>query len=128
MTWLDQIGGAIAPILAAVLGYGGARLIRKSNKEANSTESWKELFAGHQQWTRDQLSEQDQWTKERLAERDTKIAALEKDVHQLQTRFEALDEKYRAALAYIRTLWNLLTVTISYDDIPAAPDKIHPDL
>ena len=128
MTWLGQIEGAIAPVLAAVLGYGGARLIRQSNKEANSTESWKELFAGHQQWTRDQLAEQDQWTKERLAERDTKIAALEKNVHELQTRFQALDEKYRAALAYIRTLWNLLTVTISHEDIPAAPDKIHPDL
>ena len=128
MTWLGQIEGAIAPVMAAVLGYGGARLIRKSNKEATSVESWKELFAGHQQWTQDQLAEQDNWTKERLAERDTKIAALEKDVHQLQTRFQALDEKYRAALDYIRTLWNLLTVTISHEDIPAAPDKIHPDL
>lgn len=126
--WLEQIEGMVAPVLAAILGYGGALLIRKSSKESNSTDHWRALFEGHQEWTRDQLAEQDSWTKDRLAERDAKIEHLEKNVRDLDVRFSELDRKYRAALVYIRQLWNLITTAISHEDVPVAPDEITPDL
>lgn len=128
MTWLGQLDGIIALLAVPALTAVGALLVRKSSRESNSTEQWKALFEGHQEWTRDQLAEQDTWTKERLAERDEKISALERDVHELSERFSALDEKYRAALAYIRQLWNLLTTVLDREDVPVAPEKITPDL
>lgn len=126
--WWEPVVNILPLILTGVLGYGGARLVRTSSKESNTTDHWKALFEGHQQWTRDQLNEQDDWTNSRLAERDTKIEDLQRSVQDLNVRFAELDRKYRAALNYIRQLWNMLTVTVSHEDVPAAPDEITPDL
>jgi len=128
MNLVADLQGILAPAITGILGVLGALFLRRSSKESNSTTQWKALFEGHQQWTRDQLSEQDEWTKARLAERDQKIANLERDVHELSDRFSALDEKYRAALSYIRQLWRVFAAEFKHEEIPIAPENISPDL
>lgn len=128
MTFIDQIEGWIGPGIAGMVGYLGALFIRRSSKESNNTESWRALFDGHQQWTKDQLAEQDTWTKERLAERDAKIEALEVHVSELSESFDFLRIKYRAALVHIGIVRPILSTFVPHGEMPIVPSEIAADL
>ncbi|MCZ9635169.1 hypothetical protein RhoBH5_31195, partial [Rhodococcus sp. BH5] len=66
------IGGIVATVAAAIIGYLGSRLARASAKEANTTTSWAELFKANEA----QFARMDT----RITHQDDRISRLEADL------------------------------------------------
>lgn len=114
MTAFISTLGIATPFVAALFG---ALLLRRTEKEKNSLNQWKELFDAHKVWT-----------TERLAERDERIDDLSAHVDRIETKFDALERKYRVALSFIQSLLSILRSKIPDKEMPKLPESIASDL
>lgn len=97
----------VVPVLITVII--GPMIARRSKGHTDETDEQDSPSTPGEHWQ--QLVDQMQsWTDKRLAERDAKIERLDK-------RVTSLESRYRAALAFIRTL--IRRHPDSSDDIPA---------
>lgn len=102
MEW-QLVTSIAAPALGLIGVYVGAHYTRRTGRETTQTEF---------------LAEMREWTEDRLAERDQRIDKLE-------DRLDAIERKYRAAIAYIRRL----IVQLRRHETPEPPpEEIVPDL
>lgn len=123
MSWLtstEAIVGLVVAVISAGGGVAGTLMSRRTSKEDLSLRRFDVLYDQQQ----DQINTLIEWVGIQGGE----IKDLRRHVTEVESRFDAIERKYSAALRYIRDLWDDLARFITRSEIKEPPEVITPDL
>lgn len=117
-------GGAI---IVALIGFLGAMLTRRTQREDTQMKSWSELVAANQR-EREAMERRLAAQDTKIAGQDTKIAAQDTRISDLSQQLTASRDLLSSAIGFIRHLLSFISENLPDRPAPSVPMSIEEEL